>query len=103
VAMQIAGFLTGTRVLDLTAYLSGPFCTQLLAALGAEVIKIERPDGGEGARKAPPYVGRQGSSPLRRDETDIALSVLKRNRHKKSVTINLATDAGRAIFLKLTE
>ena len=70
-------------MLDLTQFLSGPLCTLLLAALGAEVIKIEKPGVGDGARRTPPYAGREGPSLARRDEGDLSVSILKRNRGKR--------------------
>lgn len=82
--------LAGMRVLDLTRVLAGPWCTQNLADLGAEVIKIERPDGGDDTRSwGPPYlVDQQGN------ETTEAAYYAAANRNKKSVTIDMATQAG---------
>lgn len=82
--------LAGVRVLDLTRVLAGPWCTQNLADLGAEVIKIERPDGGDDTRSwGPPYlVDQQGN------ETTEAAYYAAANRNKKSVTIDMATQAG---------
>jgi crotonobetainyl-CoA:carnitine CoA-transferase CaiB-like acyl-CoA transferase len=83
--------LAGLRVLDLTRLLPGPFCTMLLADLGADVIKIEEPNGGDPARHYPPLHGDTG-----------ALFVLV-NRNKRSLTLDLKTDAGRDVLLKLVE
>ena len=87
----MASPLQGIRVLDLTQVLFGPFSTMLLSDLGAEVIKIERPEGGDIAR---------GNGPFVREVSTYFLSL---NRGKKSVTLNLANERGREIFLKLVE
>lgn len=80
--------LIGIRVLDLSRLLPGPYCTMLLADLGAEVMKIESPWVGDYARVAPPNLG--GDAMFR------AL-----NRNKKSVTLNYRNPRGREVFLRL--
>ena len=85
----MAGSLEGIRVLDLTQVLFGPFATMLLSDLGAEVIKIERPEVGDIAR---------GNGPVVRGQSTYFLSL---NRGKKSVTLNLATEEGVEVFLEL--
>ncbi len=94
--------LKGIRVLDLTSYLSGPFATLTLAGLGAEVIKIERRDGGDPARSFPPFCGEAGTA-LREmtSPEDESIAILKRNRGKKSLTLNLEEREGRELFLRL--
>ena len=87
--------LEGIRVLDLTNVLSGPFATQHLALCGAEVIKIENPDGGDLARKL-------GNVPEYNQQL-MGTSFLAQNSNKKSLTINLKEEAGKEIFLKLAE
>jgi alpha-methylacyl-CoA racemase len=79
------------RVLDLSRLLPGPYCSLILADLGFEVIKVERPGGGDWARYVPPLDADNGEGLLFR-----AL-----NRGKKSLTLNLKTEQGWAIFLKL--
>jgi crotonobetainyl-CoA:carnitine CoA-transferase CaiB-like acyl-CoA transferase len=85
--------LEGIRVLDLTNVLSGPFATLHLALLGAEVIKIENPEGGDLARKL-------GNVPLYNQEL-LGTSFLAQNANKKSLTLNLKTEEGKEIFRKL--
>ncbi|MCK4863467.1 MAG: CoA transferase, partial [Dehalococcoidales bacterium] len=87
----MAGPLDGIRVLDLTQVLFGPFATMLLSDLGAEVIKIERPEVGDIAR---------GNGPVVRGQSTYFLSL---NRGKKSITLNLASEHGKDIFLRLVE
>lgn len=83
--------LSGLRVLDLTRLLPGAFASQMLADMGAEVVKIEDPRGGDYNRSWPP---------LAREESG---SFLLLNRNKKSVTLNLKTPAGKAAFLRLAD
>jgi Predicted acyl-CoA transferases/carnitine dehydratase len=85
--------LEGIRVLDLTNVLSGPFATLHLALLGAEVIKIENPGGGDLARKL-------GNVPRYNKEL-LGTSFLAQNANKKSLTLNLKTEEGKEIFRKL--
>lgn len=89
--------LTGLRVLDLTRVLAGPWCTQNLADLGAEVIKIERPNQGDDTRRwGPPYMSDDSGQP-----SNEAAYYAAANRNKKSVTIDIATPAGAQAIRKL--
>ncbi|MCC6614322.1 MAG: CoA transferase [Anaerolineae bacterium] len=86
--------LHGVRVLDFTRVLAGPFCTMLLADLGADVIKIEEPARGDETRQwGPPWAG----------EGDDALSAyyLCANRNKRSLTLNLKHERAQAIAREL--
>jgi len=86
------GPLAGLRVLDLTRVLAGPTCTQMLGDLGAEIIKIERPEAGDDTRGfAPPFV----------PNTRESAYFVGVNRNKKSVTVDLAKPEGQAIIHKL--
>lgn len=93
--------LDGLRVLDLTVALSGPYCSLLLAGMGAEVIKVEGPKGGDLARSNPPFYGPKGFHLDTMGEGDIAVSTLLRTRNKKSITLDLKTERGREIFMQL--
>ena len=93
--------LEGLRVIDLTRALAGPYATLLLAGLGAEVIKIEDPKGGDLARENSPYVGREGVGLERRHEDDISISHLTRARGKKGVALNLKHPEARSVFADL--
>lgn len=90
--------LEGVRVIDLTAYLSGPFVSLNLAAMGAEVIKIERPKVGDPCRWNPPFAGPEGVNYQSKSDIDISLLYLKRNRNKKSVFLDLRNDRGKKLF-----
>ncbi len=81
--------LDGIRVLDLTRMLAGPYATMLLADLGAEVIKVEPPEGDEIRRMGPPFVN---------GESAYFLAI---NRNKKSVSIDLRSPQGVAVFHRL--
>ena len=86
--------LAGIRVLDLSRVLAGPWCTQLLADLGAEVIKIERPGAGDDTRHwGPPWHGEGDSR--------VAAYFLSANRGKKSAAIDFAQPEGAALVRKL--
>nr|WP_269141261.1 CaiB/BaiF CoA-transferase family protein [Sphingomonas sp. IC-56] len=89
------------RVIDLTRALAGPYATLLLAGLGAEVIKVEDPKGGDLARDNSPYVGRDGITVDRRHDDDVSISHLTRARGKLGVTLNLKQPEAREVFLDL--
>ena len=85
----MTGPLNGIRIIDLTAMVSGPLATMMLADQGAEVIKVENPSGGDFTRSA---ANRQGN---------VSASFLNNNRNKKSVALNLKEPAGREALLTL--
>ena len=89
--------LSSIRVLDLSRVLAGPWCTQTLADLGADVIKIERPETGDDTRTwGPPFLkDAQGN------DTPEAAYYLGTNRNKRSVTCNIAQPAGQALIREL--
>ncbi len=93
--------LQGVRVIDLTAWLAGPFLTMQLAAMGAEVIKIERPGTGDPTRASVPFAGPKGVGFGEKTAEDISLINLKRNRGKKSITLDLKKERGREVFRML--
>ncbi len=87
--------LSGVRVVDLTRILAGPFATMLLGDLGADVIKIEHPEGGDDTRGwGPPWVPGAGGS------SAYFTSV---NRNKRSCTLDFKTEAGREVLWRLVE
>ncbi|MEM1510519.1 MAG: CaiB/BaiF CoA-transferase family protein [Thermofilaceae archaeon] len=83
--------LEGVRVIDLTRVLAGPYCTMILADLGAEVIKVERPGIGDDSRHFTPFINNQSAY------------FININRGKKSVVLDLKKPKGREIFLRLVE
>ena len=89
--------LDGIRILDLSRVLAGPWCTQTLADLGADVIKIERPGTGDDTRTwGPPFLqDAQGA------DTQEAAYYLGTNRNKRSVTCDIAQPAGQALIREL--
>lgn len=95
--------LAGLKVLDLTVALAGPYCTLLLAGLGAEVIKIEAPKGGDIARFNPPFFGKDGIHLGKMEEGNVSLSLLARARSKRSVSLDLKAERGRELFRELAK
>ncbi len=88
--------LAGVRVLDVTHIVAGPFCSVILADMGAEVIKVERPGVGEGARINGPFVqGPHGQK--------VSARFLGVNRNKKSVTLDLRDLRCKATLLRMVE
>lgn len=85
--------LAGVRVIDFTQVVAGPYCTMMLADMGAEVVKIERAGHGDDLRRTVPYQGREGHQDY--------FNAL--NRSKKSVALNLKDGGHRAIALRLIE
>jgi crotonobetainyl-CoA:carnitine CoA-transferase CaiB-like acyl-CoA transferase len=84
--------LAGVRVLDLTTSIAGPYCAEILAALGADVVKVERPDTGDDGRAwGPPFWG---------GESAMFLSV---NAGKRSLAVSLRDERGRDVVLRLAE
>ena len=81
--------LENIRVLDFTRFFAGPYCTMLLGDYGAEVIKIESPEGDEQRMQGPPFVG------------DQSVGFMAVNRNKKSVSINLKTEKGKELITAL--
>ncbi|MEC3948270.1 CaiB/BaiF CoA transferase family protein [Sphingobium sp. HWE2-09] len=90
---QSTGPLAGIKVLDLSRVLAGPWCTQILGDLGAEVIKIEQPGQGDDTRRwGPPFLD---------DGSKDAAYYLCANRNKKSVAINMADPRGAALIREI--
>ena len=89
--------LAGVRVLDLSRVLAGPWCTQTLADLGADVVKVERPGTGDDTRSwGPPFLkDRDGA------DTGEAAYYLGTNRNKRSITVDIAKPAGQALVREL--
>ena len=85
----MTGMLGDIKILDLTTFLSGPYCTMILADMGADVIKIETPEKGCATRQTPPFVN---------GESAYFMSL---NRGKKSLTLNLKSKQGKKIFLQM--
>jgi len=91
------GALAGLKVLDLSRVLAGPWCTQILADLGADVVKIERPGVGDDTRTwGPPFLRDAEGK-----DTNQATYFTACNRNKRSVTIDMATAEGQALLKKM--
>jgi crotonobetainyl-CoA:carnitine CoA-transferase CaiB-like acyl-CoA transferase len=90
-----SGPLAGLRVIDCSTVLAGPYCTMLLGDLGAEVIKVEPPEGDATRGWGPPWVGSVGAG------TRTAAYFLAVNRNKRSIRLDLKTEEGAAILRRL--
>ncbi len=101
------GLLDGVKVLDLTHYIAGPYCTKLLSGLGADVIKIERPDKGDGARWLGPFASDGEIPPLSRfgpggvSAPEDSCWFLYLNTAKQSLALDLKSTEGLKIALEL--
>lgn len=84
----VSGPLAGIRILDLSRFISGPMCGSLLAEMGADVIKVERP-GGEDSRHLGPALN------------GMSLYTMNYNRNKRAVTLNTRSEQGRAVLSRL--
>lgn len=87
----MAGALDGLKVVDFTSHVSGPYCTMLLADLGADVIKVERPGSGDDARRMPPFLGGEGAP------------FMLINRNKRSLVLDLKAPEDLALCRSLAE
>jgi len=90
--MSSAAALEGIRVVDLSQIMAGPFCAMLLADLGAEVIKIEKPQGGDDSRRmGPPYYDGE------------AAAFMAVNRNKYGIAVDIRTPSGKQVLWRLLE
>ncbi len=95
----MSGALLGIRVVDLSRILAGPFCTQILGDLGADIIKIEKPGAGDDTRTwGPPFL-KDGKG---QDTTESAY-YLSANRNKRSIALDITTPEGQEIIHRLLE
>ena len=88
------GMLSGIRVLELGGQVSGPFCAKLLADYGAEVIKVEPPGDGDGARRMGPFAGDD-------PHPEKSIPFLYLNTNKRAITLNIGTRTGKGILAAL--
>jgi crotonobetainyl-CoA:carnitine CoA-transferase CaiB-like acyl-CoA transferase len=92
---SVAGPLAGLRVIDCSTVLAGPYCTMLLADLGADVVKVEPPEGDATRRWGPPWVGSEA------DGTRTAAYYLAANRSKRSIRLDLHRPEGATVLRQL--
>ena len=99
------GLLEGVRALDLTHYFAGTYCTRLLAGLGADVVKIERPPLGDLLRRFGPFASRPGGAFATdgTEPTEDGAWHLYLNAGKRSLALDLKTEPGREVLLRLAE
>ncbi len=90
-AQNSSGALAGLRVIDLSRVLGGPYCTQILADHGADVVKVEPPAGDETRDWGPPF------------HKDDAAYFIGTNRNKRSISLDLSVEGGRKVLMKMLE
>ena len=88
--------LGGVKILDLTQYIAGPYCTRLLAGFGADVVKVEAPDNGDPARLVGPFLDGQPGP----ERSGLFLYL---NNDKRSITLDLKSKAGSDTFKELAK
>jgi crotonobetainyl-CoA:carnitine CoA-transferase CaiB-like acyl-CoA transferase len=93
---RLEPLLSGIQVIDLTHHIAGPYCTKLMAALGAEVIKVEKPGEGDSTRRMGPF-------PDDRSDPERSGLFLYLNTNKKSTTLKLKRETGVRTFRALIE
>ena len=99
VATSPAGSLAGLKVLDLSRVLAGPWCTQILGDLGADVVKVELPQAGDDTRHwGPPFLQDEDGQ-----DTEQASYFTACNRNKRSVTIDMAKAEGQALIRRMAQ
>jgi len=97
--MTLPAALSHLKVLDLSRVLAGPWCTQMLADLGADVIKVERPGAGDDTRHwGPPFLKDADGN-----DTDQATYFTACNRNKRAITLDMAQPAGQALIRQMAE
>ena len=97
---EVGGPLKGVRILDFTRVLAGPFCTQILADYGADVIKIEQPDGGDGTRA---WKGAGEAEMWKPDTGPMSFFFAAINRNKRSITLDMKKPEGKQLVHDLVE
>ena len=90
-----SGLLSGVTVIDLTRVLAGPYCTMVLSDLGARVIKVENPMGGDDSRHIGPFI--------ENDKAKKSAYFMSLNRNKESIALDLKDDFDMGIFHQLLE
>src|SRR5450631_3266471 len=81
--------LAGLRVVEVGNFMAAPFCTMQFADLGADVVKVENPDGGDAVRQTGPFLDGESSN------------FIRLNRNKRSLALDLKTEDGKDVFCKL--
>lgn len=98
------GPLAGVIVVDLSQILAGPVCTMLLADMGADVIKVEKPDGGDDNRRmGPPFIDSPSTNGVDNSGDHWSAGFMAANRNKRSLALDLRDERGKGVFRRLVE